>query len=200
MSDKTCKNCERELPFTAFNKKRSTKDGYNNYCRVCVNSKTVTVEYKTCQTCEVEKPATDFHKMKSSEDGLHPYCKMCKKAYAAKLYSNDKERIDMVKAKWRDTFAEKHAAEAKEKRDFNRKFLQDLKASTPCTDCKNYFDPICMDFDHLPHEKKSFTISQVVQYSLELLLAEVEKCEIVCANCHRIRTRDRRLGESSWVE
>lgn len=189
MSDKLCKNCNHTFPFEAFNKKRSTKDGYNNYCRTCVNSKTVSVEFKTCQLCEVEKPATDFHKMKSSEDGLHPYCKQCKKEYASKLYENDKERILMVKAKWRDVVAASANMARRELRAYNRKLLDELK-SVPCADCKNSFDSVCMDFDHL--ENKRFTISQCVHYTTATLLAEIDKCEVVCANCHRIRTRDRR--------
>lgn len=191
MSDKTCKNCERELPFSAFNKKRSTKDGYNNYCRTCVNSKSVVIEHKICQTCEVEKPAADFHKMRSSEDGLHPYCKLCKKDYAAKLYDKDKERILMVKAKWRNSVAEYVALYQKDKRDYVRSLIHEIK-SVPCADCKNTYDPFCMDFDHMGD--KSFTISQSMTRPLEVILAEIDKCEIVCANCHRLRTRDRRLG------
>lgn len=188
---KTCKYCQRELPFEAFNKKKAVKDGYSNYCRTCVNGKEVSVETKTCQKCDLERTSSEFHKMKSSEDGLHPYCKSCKASYAAKLYDKDKERILIVKAKWRHKLAEQAAMNAKQKRDTNRAFIHEIK-SVPCADCDKSFDPICMDFDHLGD--KSFSISQAMSCSLDRLLAEIDKCEVVCANCHRLRTRDRRVG------
>lgn len=76
-----------------------------------------------------------------------------------------------------------------------RKMIDELK-SAPCADCKQTYEPICMDFDHLPGYEKDFGIAKVSNgnVSEERLLAEIAKCEIVCANCHRIRTRDRRLS------
>jgi hypothetical protein len=51
-----------------------------------------------------------------------------------------------------------------------------------------------MDFDHRPGEKKLFAMGSAgvqVRVSLEGLLAEIAKCDVVCANCHRIRTYHR---------
>jgi predicted HNH restriction endonuclease len=51
-----------------------------------------------------------------------------------------------------------------------------------------------MDFDHRPGETKAFEISQMLgKVSMETLEAEIAKCDIVCANCHRIRTHRRKL-------
>jgi hypothetical protein len=47
-----------------------------------------------------------------------------------------------------------------------------------------------MDFDHRNITDKMFTVSQRLVCSLERLIAEVDKCDLVCANCHRIRTAD----------
>jgi hypothetical protein len=55
-------------------------------------------------------------------------------------------------------------------------------------DCGGTFPPECMDFDHRPGEKKLFGIGQGLRRKLEALLAEIAKCDLVCANCHRIRT------------
>lgn len=60
----------------------------------------------------------------------------------------------------------------------------------PCQDCHNRFPSICMDFDHTS-DNKSFDVSTRKQYSIKTLLSEIAKCEIVCANCHRIRTKNR---------
>ena len=49
-----------------------------------------------------------------------------------------------------------------------------------------------MDFDHRLGEVKSFVISYAPgRHSLEAITAEIAKCDVVCANCHRLRTRDR---------
>lgn len=66
--------------------------------------------------------------------------------------------------------------------------VNDLKAN-PCTDCGGSFPVVCMDFDHVRGEKHA-DISRMLltDYPLERILAEIELCELVCANCHRIRS------------
>jgi hypothetical protein len=68
-------------------------------------------------------------------------------------------------------------------------FLRDLRRR-PCADCGETFSPHVMDFDHRDPLKKSFNItsSRAMLMSRPRLLAEIEKCDIVCANCHAIRT------------
>lgn len=65
----------------------------------------------------------------------------------------------------------------------------DKLKSKPCTDCGGTFPVVCMDFDHVRGEKE-FNISRGISYGykLERILAEIEKCELVCSNCHRVRT------------
>lgn len=73
-----------------------------------------------------------------------------------------------------------------------RVIIQKIKQETPCTDCGESYPYWIMDFDHL--EDKSFNISSMVREvgcSLEKLNTELEKCEIVCSNCHRNRTHMR---------
>lgn len=74
--------------------------------------------------------------------------------------------------------------------------LRKLK-SRPCMDCGGTFPPIVMDFDHRDGMTKMGNISNLIKrWSWERLLAEVAKCDLICANCHRIRTARR----SGWVE
>ena len=49
-----------------------------------------------------------------------------------------------------------------------------------------------MDFDHRDGTTKVSSVTRLINRSIEVLLAEVAKCDIVCANCHRIRTFERR--------
>jgi len=84
---------------------------------------------------------------------------------------------------------------------YKRQFLQErieklavLKAG-PCGDCDGHFPPVAMDFDHVCGEKVH-TVSWLLRNSTwEAVIAEVAKCDLVCANCHRIRTANR--GEST---
>ncbi len=68
--------------------------------------------------------------------------------------------------------------------------------SKPCTDCGNTFPTCCMDFDHRPGTVKTYNLGSMFahHYSRELIETELDKCDLVCSNCHRVRTRDRRTG------
>lgn len=68
-----------------------------------------------------------------------------------------------------------------------RKYIAEKKAG-PCIDCKNTFLPCQMDFDHRDDDKE-FDISKMVsRSSLKRIQEEIDKCDLVCANCHRLRT------------
>lgn len=63
------------------------------------------------------------------------------------------------------------------------------RKTAPCADCGGKFPSVCMDFDHVRGEKKAGVSQMVAQsWSMEVLLEELAKCDLVCSNCHRIRT------------
>ena len=72
--------------------------------------------------------------------------------------------------------------------------LRDLRR-VPCADCGGRFKPHQMDFDHRDPATKSFNVmtGRAMLMSTQKVLAEVAKCDIVCVNCHRVRTRDTEL-------
>ena len=76
-------------------------------------------------------------------------------------------------------------------RNVDRKVWLDSLKDVPCIDCGGRFPPECMDFDHVRGEK-SFNVGHGADRSQIQLAAEIAKCEVVCANCHRIRTAGRR--------
>lgn len=81
------------------------------------------------------------------------------------------------------------------KRNKMRVYVQELKGSTPCADCGIVYPHYVMDFDHLPGQIKVRGIAKLSGFSsMAELLEEIDKCEIVCANCHRHRTFTR-IGE-----
>lgn len=77
----------------------------------------------------------------------------------------------------------------KQKQQFKKR-LAEIKELSGCVDC-GVNNHIVLDFDHL-HDKK-YNISRMIHdgFSWKAIKKEIEKCEVVCANCHRIRTHIR---------
>lgn len=72
--------------------------------------------------------------------------------------------------------------------------IRALKELLPCRDCEKRYPYWVMDFDHVG--EKGFAIRDLNvsrRRTLEELLHEISRCELVCANCHRIRTFVRRF-------
>lgn len=70
-----------------------------------------------------------------------------------------------------------------------------------CVDCGGVFPRVCMGFDHRDPDSKLFSIGLAMGKPLEELKIEVDKCDLVCANCHAIRTANnpvvaRKISES----
>ena len=67
-------------------------------------------------------------------------------------------------------------------------WLRDLRR-VPCMDCGGVFPPHAMDFDHRDRSQKRFNVAgRSLLRKRQVVLQEVAKCDIVCANCHRVRT------------
>jgi hypothetical protein len=75
-------------------------------------------------------------------------------------------------------------------------FIHELKQK-PCMDCGVMYPPYVMDFDHREANTKVSSIARLVgdNRSKKKLLEELEKCDLICANCHRIRTHNRIIAE-----
>jgi hypothetical protein len=77
-----------------------------------------------------------------------------------------------------------------------REYVFNLKNNSRCTDCGRRFPGCCLHFDHVPERgQKLFNIGNS-NFSLEVTKAEIAKCDIVCANCHAIRTWNRKHPEA----
>ncbi len=74
----------------------------------------------------------------------------------------------------------------------DRLYMQGIKLERGCTDCGYNAHPAALDFDHLPGTVKRYRLCTMYGMKRELIDAEIAKCEVVCANCHRVRTADRR--------
>ena len=72
-----------------------------------------------------------------------------------------------------------------------RNYLRLLK-DVPCLDCKKSYPHYVMDFDHLRDKKFNLCKALASRRTLRIVKEETLKCEIVCSNCHRIRTYKRK--------
>lgn len=78
------------------------------------------------------------------------------------------------------------------------KYLDDKQ----CVDC-GYSNSIALEFDHVSGGKTRGVAETVLGgYSIKRIEEEISKCEIVCANCHRVRTATRgnhyRVSMAEW--
>lgn len=77
----------------------------------------------------------------------------------------------------------------------NREFINAFKKDKPCVDCGVTYHSCQMDFDHLGNKKVGVAEMKAQHYSTKRIQEEINKCELVCANCHRMRTYKRLFPE-----
>jgi hypothetical protein len=127
---------------------------------------------RLCARCDQWKTSDEFA---NSRTGQFSYCRDCRNAYDRQYY-NDRGRPARL-ARQR---AHNNAARA---------WMASLKEGIPCSDCGEVFPVWVMHWDHLPEFEKKGDVSVMVQSrTREVVLEEIEKCELVCANCHVMRT------------
>jgi hypothetical protein len=126
--------------------------------------------------CKTLKPLEDFAINRSKSDGRSSMCKICKKAYNHEYYDRTKDRHNPGRAARREEV----------KNEVRQKVYEYLRVH-PCVDCGES-DVVVLDFDH--QRDKKLDVSQMIHNSVcwERVRAEIEKCEVVCANDHRRRT------------
>jgi len=117
-----------------------------------------------------------------------PSCRQKRWAHANTSVLRDKQ------AEWRITHPGYLGPTRQEKVDR----VNVIKETASCSDCGQLFPACCMDFDHVEGDKSAEVGALVAKgASWELIQEEIDKCELVCANCHRIRTRDK--GSLGWT-
>jgi hypothetical protein len=139
---------------------------------------------KKCVKCLIQKEDTEFGNKKASLDGLQSYCKECNNTKYKEWYRHNR----IARIKYCTNFTKKNRKKIIE-------WYREIKRNTPCKDCGKIYSPWVMEFDHLDSHKKDFNVSKLVAKNCckDRILKEIEKCELVCANCHRERTWQRHL-------
>ena len=133
---------------------------------------------KTCGLCKKEKDEDSFAWRNKSQGIRRSQCKQCISDADKARYANDPNRSQAI----RDNHAKRRQALTDK--------LWAYKSERSCKDC-GYSNPIALEFDHL--RDKFMNVSDMVRdcFSWDKIEEEISKCEIVCANCHVIRTHKR---------
>lgn len=128
---------------------------------------------KKCGKCAITKPIDEFNKRTASKDGLQGRCKSCNSTTLKDHYGNNKQY---------------YVAKSRANKKRLRQVVSEKK-NKPCEDCGKSYPPYVMDFDHRDPNIKEFNVGgSCHMHGLAKTLEEIDKCDVVCANCHRIRT------------
>lgn len=132
------------------------------------------METKFCGACELHKELAEFHRR---GDKYQSICKECRKELDKQRYLADPERRKQT---------------SKALRKSRSAWAVELKSGKACTDCGNSYHPAAMQWDHTGSDKE-YNVSNMgyLGLSKERILREISKCELVCANCHAVRTYNR---------
>lgn len=128
---------------------------------------------KHCKDCQTSKPASEFNR---KGDRFQSRCRECQKKWYKNYYDTvDKER-------------ERLYTRNKVSQDTLRRVTREAR-DVPCMDCGVEYPFYVMDFDHRDPSSKEFTVASMINLgSVEKIEKEISKCDVVCSNCHRIRT------------
>ena len=127
------------------------------------------MQIKKCSVCGLELSIENFSSKLKSKDGLQGFCKECHSKYRRKHYLENRQ---------------KYIDKANKQRAKKLEWFKNLKGTFKCNRCgENH--PACLHFHHKDSSIKDGCISRFADSaSKKRLLVEIEKCEVLCANCH----------------
>lgn len=132
---------------------------------------------KICSKCGEEKEHTEFRfrRDKATKSRLRRKdCAECQRLAGRSHYSTNKAAYKTRSQRRREDLRRRH---------------DEIKAKLPCADCQLFWHPCQTDWDHRDGATKIADVSFLVNaFYWSEALEEMKKCDLVCANCHRMRT------------
>ena len=115
------------------------------------------METKICIKCNQEKPIEDFPFRNKAAGIRRSNCKKCHSEYMKNIYKKKKDTI------------------------------QEIKSTCCCSKCGYNKCPEALDFHHIDPNQKEEKVSSMIShnYNLDKVKDEIQKCIVLCANCHR---------------
>lgn len=130
---------------------------------------------KRCSMCKQTKPVEDFAWRRKAKNQRDTYCRPCRAEYKQHHYAANKARYKANAAAYTWKMAVVRTA-----------WLFEYFQTHSCVDCGES-DPLVLEFDHLADKRFDVAVGMRRKPWADVL-AEIAKCDVVCANCHRIRT------------
>ena len=137
---------------------------------------------KLCSKCGLEKDESEYYFRDKVSGKLHNQCKGCYKDRRTTTYKEHYQKYKIL-----------YQRRARERRVKVRQGLQthmiEYFLGKSCEGCGES-DPVVLEFDHIDPKIKSFGIANGIRngYSWDKIRSEIEKCRILCANCHKRHT------------
>ena len=129
---------------------------------------------KQCTKCGEWKEETEFSWKNKSEGKRHSQCKECRRQKDRVYYEQNSERKNKIRSRSRE-----HRKNIKD-------FILNYKKQCSCTICGDSRWYV-LDFHHIDPTQKENTIARMTSNKSNLndIQKEVDKCIVLCANCHR---------------
>lgn len=136
---------------------------------------------KKCNHCLKEKPEEEFNWRYKSLGIRHPTCRECQKPFRRQWYEGSAK--------------EKHLENVRERkirvRDEAREYVWNYLLTHPCVSCGES-NPVVLEFHHRSGKDKAVSEMVAGGYPIHTIQAEIHKCDVMCANCHRKVTHTER--------
>lgn len=130
------------------------------------------METQHCTKCHKTKSIDEFAFRDKKKNIRRKTCKVCQRKYDNAAYKNNKKRRKDIK-------------ENKRKRKLEKsQYIQYIKENNKCKICGDSRWYV-LDFHHRDQKEKDFNISNMRFESMETVKMEIDKCDILCSNCHR---------------
>ena len=132
---------------------------------------------KLCPRCGLDKALSEFATRGQGPWSPASYCRPCQREYCRAHYRRNKTKHNRRRRDNQDAYVSR-----------NRARMYEYLIERGCVDCGNK-NPVVLEFDHVRGRKqREVSVMVGLGLSWSRIMHEVAKCEIRCANCHRIKT------------
>lgn len=157
---------------------------------VCKTELNYNIFMRVCTVCGEAKTNQDFFYQNKRAEKLHSQCKAC---YVIKRRMIWRDHYHKYGSKYRERAVERN----RRIKNKLRKLMLEYLENRSCEKC-GMSDLRVLEFDHIDPTTKSFSIAGAITStrSWGKILIEIDKCQILCANCHKIKTAE----EQDWYK
>jgi len=138
---------------------------------------------KRCNSCGIEKEETEFNYRYKALGIRQPTCKECQKGFRKNWYEGEAKERHLENVKTRKLRV----------RDEAREFVYQYLSTHPCIQCGEG-DPMVLEFHHRGGKDLPVSVMVAGGYPIHKIQEEIDKCDVLCANCHRRLT----MSERGW--